>query len=210
MGGIWILLSRFLAGSRVHDNGTSLEVFHQIIAIVSALIRLRRDLVALTLPHLGNILRQLMLTMRSVRPHLGAKQTALVTDTQPRWINAEQPIGVEEAKALARLLETLATKSMIRNNAASLDNQKAESLAKVFSKHAAYVIKAYIEAMNDPLCILPYELRRELHRSLYTLCGMVSDHTRDAMMMASLDAGGKITMKSLWKEYEKQRYVGKG
>jgi len=29
-------------------------------------------------------------------------------------------------------------------------------------------------------------------------------------MVSALDAGGKSVMKVLWKEYEKQRYVGKG
>jgi hypothetical protein len=39
---------------------------------------------------------------------------------------------------------------------------------------------------------------------------MINEHSRDAMMVSALDAGGKATMKALWKEYEKQRYVGKG
>ncbi|KAG6866798.1 hypothetical protein C0991_008734 [Blastosporella zonata] len=210
MGSIWSLLTNFLAGSRVHDNVTTLEIFHHIINIISALIRLRRDLVIHTLPHLGNVLRQLLMTVRAVRPNLGSKQTSLVTDTLPRWINTEHPVGVEEAKALARLLETLTAKSMVRNNVSNMETQKAESLTKPFSKHAAYVLKAYISAMNDPLCLLPSEHRRELQRGLYAICSMISDHNRDALMVGALDAGGKTTMKTLWKEYEKQRYVGKG
>ncbi|KAF5377547.1 hypothetical protein D9615_005195 [Tricholomella constricta] len=210
MGSIWTLLTRFLAGSSVHDDQTTLEIFHKIITIISTLIRLRRDLVTHTLPHLGSVLRQLLMSLRTVRPNLGAKQTSLVTNTQPRWLNVKHPLGVEEVKALARLLETLISKSMVRNNASSLDIQKAESLAKPFSKHAAYVLKAYITAMNDPLCLLPSEHRKELQRGLYALCAMMSDHSRDAMMVGALDAGGKTTMKALWKEYEKQRYIGKG
>ncbi|RDB29584.1 hypothetical protein Hypma_015277 [Hypsizygus marmoreus] len=210
IGNIWTLLSRFLAGSRAHDDCTTSDILHKIVAVISALVRLRRDLVVLTLPHLGCVLRQLMMSFRSVRPHLGAKQTALVTDTQPRWINPKQPIGAEEAKALGRLLEALTVKSMVRNHTSSTETQKAESLAKPLSKHSAFIIKAYIDAMNDPLCLLSSEIRKELQRGLYAVCSMVGDHNRDAMMVAALDAGGKSTMKTLWKEYEKQRYVGKG
>ncbi|KAG6891424.1 hypothetical protein C0992_007203 [Termitomyces sp. T32_za158] len=210
MGSIWSLITNFLAGSCVHDKDTTLEIFHKIINVISALIRLRRDLVIHTLPHLGSVLRQLLVIVRTVRPSLGIKQTSLVTDTLPRWLNAKQPIGVEEVRVLARLLETLTTKYMVRNNAPNSETQKAESLAKPFSKHATYVLKAYITVMNDPLCLLPSEHRKELQRGLYALCSMIGDHSRDAMMVSALDTGGKLTMKALWKEYEKQRYVGKG
>lgn len=207
---IWLLLSKFLSQSKTHDEDTSTDVFHKITTVISALVRFRRDLVIHTSPHLGMVLRQLILSVRSPRPHLGTKQTALVTDSQPRWLNARSPLGADEGKALARLLGTLTTKNIARNYPLTSDNQKAESLAKPFSKHASYVLKAYIEAMNDPLCILPSELRKELEPGLYALCSMVNDHSRDAMMVSALDAGGRATMKALWKEYEKQRYVGKG
>jgi hypothetical protein len=29
-------------------------------------------------------------------------------------------------------------------------------------------------------------------------------------MVSALDAGGKATMKALWKDYDAQKYVGKG
>jgi hypothetical protein len=212
MGSIWTLLSRSLSASRIHDDETTVDIFHKSVAIVSALVRLRRDLLTPNLPHLATILQQLMLSMRRVRPHIGAKQITLVTDTQPRYINAKNPLGMEEAKLLARLLEMLASKTTVRTNymARSQDARKAESLSKPFSKHAPYVLKAYIESMNDPLCIIPSSLRKELQSGLYALCGMMKDHSRDAMMVSALDAGGKTTMKALWKEYEKQRYIGKG
>ncbi|KAF8213299.1 Urb2/Npa2 family-domain-containing protein [Mycena galopus ATCC 62051] len=209
IGCIWSLLSKFLAKSKTHDETTSTDVSHEITTIIGALIRLRRDLVALTLPNLGMVLQQFISTIRRPRPQLGAKQTALVTDTLPRWVNSVCPVGPEEGKALARLLETLTTKTTPRSHS-STDAQRAESLARPFSKHAAYVIKAYIDSMNDPLCILPAELRKELRPGLFALCGMLNDHNRDAMMVSALDAGGKTIMKDLWTEYEKQKYVGKG
>ncbi|KAF9456144.1 Urb2/Npa2 family-domain-containing protein [Collybia nuda] len=207
---IWTLLTRFLAGSRVHDNETTYCIFHKIVTIIGALVRFRRDLVILTLPHLGVILRQLFMSVRSVRPLLGSQQTTLVTDTLPKWVHSRSPLGAEEGRVLARLLVTLATKSIVRNSITVSEAPKAESLAKSFSKHASYVLKAYIEVMNDPLCILRSDLRKELQQGLYALCSMVSDHSRDAMMLSALDSGGRVTMKILWKEYEKQKYIGKG
>jgi hypothetical protein len=88
--------------------------------------------------------------------------------------------------------------------------QKAESLSKPFAKHAAYVVTAYIDAVNDPLCVMRADVRRELEPGLFSLCEMMGAHSRDAVMVSALDAGGKSVMKALWKEYEKQRYVGKG
>ncbi|KAJ7107656.1 Urb2/Npa2 family-domain-containing protein [Mycena crocata] len=210
IGNIWSLFSKFLTKSKQHDDQTSTTIFHEIIMSIGALIRLRRDLVALTLPNLGIVLQQLLATIRRPRPQLGVKQTMLVTDSLPRWINCECPVGPEEVKALARLLETLVTKTTIRTNSSSAEVQRAESLARPFSKHAAYAIKAYIDAMNDPLCILPSELRKELRPGLFALCNMLNDHSRDAMMVSALDAGGKTIMKNLWTEFEKQKYVGKG
>jgi len=210
MSSIWTLLSRFLSGSRAHDPHTTSDIFIAITTIIGAIIRLRRDLVVLTLPHLGTVLRQLLGCVRRLRPYLGTKQSALVMDTLPRWLTATDPMGVEAAKALSRVLEALATKTIIRNNATYSDTQKAESLAKPFSKHAASVAKAYVEATSHPLCLIPHDVRKELQSGLYTLCSMVSDHGRDALMVSIQDAGGKSTLKTLWKGYEKQRYVGKG
>jgi hypothetical protein len=183
-------------------------------------VRLRRDLVVHTLPHLGDVLQRLISCLRSLRPQLGAIQSGLVTDTLPEWINAsKQPLGAEEAKALARLFSMLTAKTIARLplrghhalvTTTAVDAPKAESLVKPFSKHVAYVTLAYIEAMNDPLCVLPLDVRKELQPGLFALCGMLGEHDRDAVMVSALDAGGKATMKALWKEYEKQKYVGRG
>lgn len=208
---IWSLLSKSLGGSKQHDPTTSTVIFHHIVSIISSTIRLRRDLVVCTLPHLGMILRQLIMVMRRLRPQLGAKQSKIVTDTFPVWVNGGHPLAAEEGRALARLLTTLTSKTIVRTlQSSSADSQKAESLAKPFSKHAAYVLKGYVDAMNDPLCVIPLNVRTELQPGLFSLCDMISEHSRDAMMVSALDAGGKATMKALWKEHEKQRYVGKG
>jgi len=181
-----------------------------MISICTTLIRLRRDLVVLNLPHLAVILQLLLFTMRSPRPNLGGKQTGVVASSLPKWINISQPLGVDEAKALARLLESLSTKTLVKVHTSSNDPQKAESLAKPFSKHAAHVLKAYVQASNDSLCVLPIAVRKALQPGLFSLCGVTNDFSRDALMASISDAGEKAILKGLWKEYEKQRYVGKG
>ncbi|KAI0067870.1 hypothetical protein BV25DRAFT_1876669 [Artomyces pyxidatus] len=210
MPSIWSLLSRYLSGCQTHDSETQVAIFHEIVSVVSALVRLRRDLVISTLPHLIIVLRQLMASLRSPRPHLGGKQYKLVTDTLPMWVHPAHPLGAEESKAFARLLSTLAVKTTVRVHGPAADSQKPESLARPLSKHIAYVIQAYVEALNDPLCVLPSDVRRELQPGLFILCHMLNEHARDALMASTLDAGGKAAMKGLWREYEKQRYVGSG
>ncbi|KAI0670121.1 Urb2/Npa2 family-domain-containing protein [Trametes maxima] len=211
LSSLWSLIGTLLAGSPTHEHTTDSAVFHGVVNILSALVRLRRDLVLNTLPHLGFVLRQLLACLRTVRPQLGGKQSRLVLDTLPRWISASQPLSSTESKAIARLLTTLTTKTMVRvHGPAAAETQKPEALARPFSKHAAGVLTAYVTAMNDPLCFVAAAVRRELQPGLFALCDMLGEHNRDAMMVSALDAGGKVTMKALWKEYEKQRYVGKG
>jgi hypothetical protein len=112
---------------------------------------------------------------------------------------------------MGRLLGAMATKTVVRTfNAPVAGTEAAASLARPFSKHAASVLQAYVDAVTDPLCTVSASVRKELHPGLFVLCGMMSEHSRDAMMVSSLDASGKIVLKTLWKEYEKQKYTGKG
>ncbi|KAF9243805.1 Urb2/Npa2 family-domain-containing protein [Melanogaster broomeanus] len=214
LGTIWSLLNKILSGSSEHDKTTSFLIFHHIVTTIGALVRLRRDLVIHTLPHLSLLLRQLTMLTRTTRPQLGAKQSKIVTDTFPSWISSSQPLSAHEGRALARLFTALTTKTVPRAHAhpptSSTEPQKSESLAKPFAKHAGYVLISYIDALNDPLCVMTPAMRRELEPGLFALCEMVGEHSRDAIMLSALDSGGKTIMKMLWKEYEKQRYVGKG
>ena len=180
------------------------------MSIVGALVRLRRDLVVNTLPHLCIVLRMLITSLRGPRPNLGEKQRQIVAQSLPAWVSTDNPLGAEESKALARLMTTLSTKTIVRVHAGSSETQKADSLARPLSKHVAYVIQAYVGAVNDPLCIVPLAVRQELMPGLFVLCGMLNEHDRDALMVSGLDTVGKVTFKALWRDYEKQRYVGKG
>jgi hypothetical protein len=64
--------------------------------------------------------------------------------------------------------------------------------------------------VNDPLCVVNQEVRKELRPGLFILLEMINEHDRNALMTTALDVGGKATLKALWKDYEKQRYVGRG
>ncbi|KAI6137225.1 Urb2/Npa2 family-domain-containing protein [Pisolithus sp. B1] len=189
LGSIWSLLCKILSGTADHDTATSFAIFHYIVSIAGSL---------------------------RARPQLGAKQSRLVAGTLPSWVSPSQPLGVAESRALSRLLTTLTVKTVPRtyttqqHTATAAETQKAESLAKPFAKHVGHVLLAYIDCMNDPLCVLIPEMRRELEPGLFSLCEMLGEYNRDALMVSALDSGGKTIMKSLWREYEKQRYVGKG
>ncbi|KAI0314980.1 Urb2/Npa2 family-domain-containing protein [Amylostereum chailletii] len=209
MMSIWSLLTKVLSGSSEKDTKPTVLPFHEAVSIVGALVRLRRDLVLNTLPHLCSVLRQLVFSLRSPRPLLGAKQHNIVSGSLPAWISGEGALGIDESKAFARLLTTLATKSVIRVHGPNAELQKPESLARPLSKYVVYVLQAYIEALNDPLCVLSSGVRHEVQPGLFALCDMLNEHARDASMVSALDAGGKAAMKALWREYEKQRYVGK-
>ncbi|KAI6138793.1 Urb2/Npa2 family-domain-containing protein, partial [Pisolithus tinctorius] len=131
------------------------------------------------------------------------------------WISPSQPLGIAESRALSGLLTALAVKTVThvhttQYTAIAAEKQNAESLAKPFAKHVGHVLFAYIDSMNDPLCILTLDIRRELEPGLFSLCEMLGEYNRYALMASALDSGSKTLMKSLWREYEKQRYVGKG
>ncbi|KAI6028998.1 Urb2/Npa2 family-domain-containing protein [Pisolithus marmoratus] len=215
LGSIWSLLCKILSGSTDHDSTTSFAIFHSVVSIASSLVRLRRDIVVHTLPHLAFVLHRLLLIIRRMRPQLGAKQSKLVTGTLPSWVSPSQPLGVAESRTLSRLLTAFTVKTVPRTHtsqhtAIAAESHKAESLAKPFAKHVGHVLLAYIDSMNDPLCVLPPEMRRELEPGLFSLCEMLGEYNRDALMVSALDSGGKTITKSLWREYEKQRYVGRG
>lgn len=207
---IWVLLSSLLAGSKAHESETNVAVFHEIVTILGSLVRLRRDLMVTTLPQLTNIIGHLLFALRSPRPLLGAKQYAMVADSFPAWVNPSKPLGAEESKALSRLLTSLSAKTSVRVHGPSAELRKPESLVRPLSKHVTCVFQSYFGIFNDPLCTLPADIRRELLPGLFILCDMLNKHTRDALMVSALDAGGKVAMKGLWKEYEKQSYTGRG
>lgn len=192
-------------------------MYLQIANVASALVRNRRDLVAASFPHLALILCRLISTLKSPRSNLGRKQGDMVAGSLPRWVAAAGPLGEVEAKALARLLTAITTKTTLRSRfggfAASAGGRgleaEAQSLAKGFSKHAPSVLLEYIRTVNDPLCSVSRGIRDELAPGLYALCEMMGEKGRDGITPV-LDNGGKMILMTLWAAYQKQRYVGQG
>jgi len=206
----WTIISKLLSGSENHDVSTSTEIFQEIVGTAGAMIRHRRDLVLPTLPHLSVVLQRLVTMIRATRPGLGVKQARAVANSFPFWVNSRQPLGIPEVKILSRLLVSLTTKTTVRPVGSPQENQKMESLVRPFGKHASYVLVAYVQAVGDPLCVVYANTRKELYPGLFALCEMLSDHDREAMVLSALDGGGKATMKTLWNDYKKQKYVGQG
>jgi hypothetical protein len=214
-----VLLAKFLQPTTAseHTEHTYPLLYLQIVNVASALVRNRRDLVAASFPHLALILCRLISALKSPRPNLGRKQGDMVTSSLPRWVACTEPLGEVEAKALARLLTALTTKTTLRSRfggPATLAGGRgleaeAQSLAKPFSKHAPSVLLEYIRAVNDPLCLVARGVRDELAPGLYALCGMMGEKGRDSITPV-LDNGGKMILTTMWAAYQKQRYVGQG
>ncbi|KIJ38960.1 hypothetical protein M422DRAFT_33012 [Sphaerobolus stellatus SS14] len=189
VSGILSILAKILDGSTQHEAHTS-SIFQSIVYVANSIVRQRRDLLSPLLPHLAAILRQLLSAMRAARPLLGTKQYRLIVDTLPSWINPSEPLSENDAQALTRLLTALTTKFMIRIHG-PIQQQKAESLARPFARHAPYVLLAYLQIMNDPLSRISIGVRRELEPGLFALCAIMGEHGRDTLTVQSLDVGGK-------------------
>ncbi|KAI6017075.1 hypothetical protein EDC04DRAFT_2870150 [Pisolithus marmoratus] len=172
LGSIWSLLSKILSGTANHNTTTSFATFHCIISIADSLVHLWHDVVIHTLPHLAFVLHRLLLIAKCGHPKLGAKQSKLVAGMLPSWVSPSQLLSVAEICAFI-----------------AAETQKAKSLAKPFTKHVGHVLLAYIDCMNDPLCILTPEMWQELEPGLFSLCQMLGKYNRDALMVFSLDSG---------------------
>ncbi|KAI5988307.1 hypothetical protein F5J12DRAFT_970473, partial [Pisolithus orientalis] len=129
------------------------------------------------------------------------------------WVSLSQHLGVADSRALSRLLTALTVKTVPRaHNTTHYDcrrNTTSRIPDKAFAKHVGHLL-AYIDSMNDSLRILTPEIRRELESGPFSLCEMLGEYNRDALIVSALDSGSKTLMKSRGREYEKQRYVGKG
>ena len=76
------------------------------------------------------------------------------------------------------------------------------------SKHAVYMLVAYVRCVTQPATTIAVPLRRELEPGLFALCDMCGDFERDAALKGMLDASGQVVFKALWTEWEHQRYKG--
>ncbi|KAG8932264.1 hypothetical protein FRC02_001404 [Tulasnella sp. 418] len=209
----------------IPSGATSSFIFTLITNILTLIVRHRRDLVKLYLPHLAQVLTLSIKTLRTLRPGvlLGGKQSQLVANTLPWWISLEhgdehQQLNSESARHLGRVLSAIGAKSVVLDGGHRKQHEHSseatiQSLGKPFSKHAASVLMAYAITVSgsdsDMLTTLDRSTREGLEEGIYTLCSIVGEHGRD-WVMENLNVDGKRIFKSLWSDYEKQRYVGRG
>lgn len=207
-------LSRAIAPRSKHmlsSSGSHPTLFRTITGSLTDLVRHRRDLVSSAPANLSALLCQLTLCFQTVRPNLGGRQVRTVEANLPGWIDpVSKPLGIEDARSLARLLSSLTAKTIPRLNTRTAA-VKAESLAGPLSKHAPYVLLAYTRLLTDLNTVVSPSIRRELEPGVFAVCEIVGEKDRDSVMLAGgLDGGGKGILKMVWNAWEASRYVGKG
>lgn len=190
-------------------------IFGGLCNTLRALVRQRKDLIRPLLPHITELLSLLLPMLSSLlRANAGQAQRRRVYAATPRWIDVlRAPLGVSDARALSRLLTELAAKTAVATGPLTKRRRTepagaTESLAKPMSKHAVYMLVAYVRCVTQPATTIAVPLRRELEPGLFALCDMCGDFERDAALKGMLDASGQVVFKALWTEWEHQRYKG--
>jgi hypothetical protein len=191
------------------------HIYLSLAASATSLVRHRRDLVSALLPHLSALLILLLSALRSPRPSLGGRQLRILSDSLPCWLNVStSPLGIAEARAFARLLTSLTVKTIPRlpPSTASISAQRrASSLATPLSKHAPYLLLAYVRMLTDLDTVVSPAVRHELEPGVGSICEIVGERDRDAVMIGGgLDGGGKGVLKMVWEGWEKGKYAGTG
>ncbi|CAE6443957.1 unnamed protein product [Rhizoctonia solani] len=192
---IWILLD--------HATTSTEEIFlrthSSIVAALNSLVRFRRDLLTPTLAQLASLLARLIRILRLRTSHaIGAPQ---------RSVESQASLA-GKATELARLLVGLSTKTVVRLPGSNKPEQstKAESLARPFARHAPYLLVAYAESAAD----MSTAVRNALKPGLFSLCVMCGIPARDMIMVTMLHNVEKEVFGALWREWEAQKYTGKG
>ncbi|KAG9125447.1 hypothetical protein FRC07_007538 [Ceratobasidium sp. 392] len=196
MTAIWILLDR----ATTSTDEIFLGVYSGIVTSLSSLIRFRRDLLTPALAQLSALLARMVRTLRLRTSHaIGAPQ---------RSAEAQASLA-GKATELARLLVGLTTKNAqatIRSRVEQKQTSKAESLARPFARHAPYVLVAYAKSAAE----MNLAVRTALKPGLFALCGMSGAPARDMIMVTMLDSVEKEIFGAVWREWETQKYAGKG
>ncbi|KAI3625576.1 hypothetical protein CBS9595_000937 [Malassezia furfur] len=204
---------------RTEDCTEAAALFSGIVSTLHAIIRLRKDLLGAFLPQLTEVLCLLLPLLQSLqRSNVGRTQLHRLAAATPIWLDvASHPLGAGEARALSRLYAEVPAKSTSiativahKRRRVSTDEHTGttESLARSMSKHAVYILVAYVRCVTQSGTTLATPVRQELQPGLYALCDLVSKYERDAVLKGMLDASGQIIFKALWSEWERQRYKG--
>lgn len=163
----------------------------------------------------------------------------LANDVEGAADSSHEVLGESHAREFSRLLEGITAKTTSgrsRREAAAVGGHggaagKVDSLSRPFSKHAVYVILAYIHSLLDgsssgmasldglgmgmgefagtSSSYLDRRVKRELLVGLCNLCGIIDESERDWVLVSDLlDEAGKSVFKEIWRSWERGRYKG--
>lgn len=188
------------------------HIFRAACASLRALVRHRKDLITPCLPHLTEVVARLLYLLSHVlRAHPGAATLRDIDASLPCWMDIHTLLSPDDAQALTRVLTELAGKTSIAHankRARHTMLSTTESLAKPMSKHAVYILVAYARCLTMPHTTVPAASRHELMPGLYALCDMCGEHERDAALKSMLDTSAQLIFKSIWTQWDAQRYKG--
>ena len=119
-----------------------------------------------------------------------------------------KPLGAKEASLFSQILMSM-TQKPISESTQPAENVSSSSSIKPFSKHAPFLISAFIQIQSSRR---PFDLqaKKELIQGMYHLLDLCNDHGR-SFVLASLEAngGGGPIYKALISDWEKlHRFKG--
>ncbi|GAA6014036.1 hypothetical protein JCM11491_003496 [Sporobolomyces phaffii] len=156
---------------------------------------------------------------------LGQRAEREARATFPAWVwqGGVKGINKGEAAAVARLLGSLTTKTTaIQHKSHKNQSQRSEegnsnstgattSLTAPLSKHAPFLLLAYLRACVHPTCPIPSALRGELQGGWFEVMDSMGKWEREALMKGFLsedEEAERGILRELWKSWEKERYRG--
>lgn len=144
-----------------------------------------------------------------------AEREARATFPAWAWQGGVKGINKPEAAAVGRLLGSLTTKTTALQHKNKHNSEEAPpkttSLTAPLSKHAPFLLLAYLRACVHPTCPIPSTLRGELQGGWFEVMDSMGKWEREALMKGFLsedEEAERGVLRGLWKSWEKERYRG--
>lgn len=228
MSCIFESISRILlpSGNKVRSPTTKLDIIRKALNVVNIALQRRADLVVANLPALVGVMTAAIPLLQRSRAIDGPKKasTARVLDRFPPWIGeAEEGLGEEEARLIARLLISLSNARISTVvNADTYDKQ--QKMSRPLAKHAPAILVSYVRAACDPFAGLSSEVRRQLEPGLFALGdvmtsgGRIDGRGREGEGIGlpfglGEGPGGEAEKEMwaiMWRNWGRKRYTGQG
>ncbi|TIB79864.1 hypothetical protein E3Q06_03998 [Wallemia mellicola] len=208
VGSILMALTNVVSPADTSTDTTTQEdsqwIYERICSTLLHLIRLRRDICTGHAPSLALLMSTLMRLLLQLRPSLGMGAWRSHNSIMPSWINAEIP-----PDSLSRLLEALLAKTIPITSHEKTQVGVASSMKEAFARHAYIILHTYAQGNTSSASFYPANVRVGLQPGLFALCECVDTHREREFMLSGLtDEGARSVIKTLWKEYDSQKYVG--